>query len=83
VQLTRVSDTSAAQARQGKDIQGIPWDRLSITRDKYRLTRLEEYRNHENVPLSGETMDKVCYLSESSFIFVFKEWSLVFETVMK
>lgn len=63
VQLTRVTDTSAAQARQGKDIQGIPWDRLSITRDKYRLTRLEEYRNYENVPSSGDTMDKVCYLS--------------------
>jgi len=62
-QLTRVTDTSAAQARKGKDIQGIPWDRLSITREKYRMTRLEQYRNYENVPSSGESMDKVCYLS--------------------
>ncbi|GKE42071.1 hypothetical protein Tco_1469355, partial [Tanacetum coccineum] len=24
-----VTDTSSAQARKGKDIQGIPWDRLN------------------------------------------------------
>ncbi|KAM3695956.1 hypothetical protein ACJW31_06G001900 [Castanea mollissima] len=46
--------TTAAQARSGKDIQGIPWDRLSITREKYRQTRLEQYRNYENIPHSGE-----------------------------
>ncbi|TQD80885.1 hypothetical protein C1H46_033555 [Malus baccata] len=59
-QLTKVSDTSSAQARKGKDIQGIPWDRLSITKEKYRLTRLEQYRNYENIPLSGEAVDKEC-----------------------
>ncbi|XP_041010095.1 uncharacterized WD repeat-containing protein C2A9.03-like [Juglans microcarpa x Juglans regia] len=58
--LTRVTDTSAAQARKGKDIQGIPWDRLNITRENYRLTRLEQYRNYENVPNSGESIDKEC-----------------------
>jgi hypothetical protein len=58
--LTKVTDTTAAQARKGKDIQGIPWDRLNITREKYRLTRLEQYRNYENVPSSGESMDKEC-----------------------
>ncbi|KAL9237865.1 hypothetical protein vseg_012362 [Gypsophila vaccaria] len=56
--LTKVTDTSAANARQGKDIQGIPWDRLNITREKYRLTRLEQYKNYENVPSSGETVEK-------------------------
>ncbi|XP_074276158.1 putative WD repeat-containing protein C2A9.03 [Silene latifolia] len=56
--LTKVTDTSAANARQGKDIQGIRWDRLNITRDKYRLTRLEQYKNYENVPTSGETVEK-------------------------
>ncbi|KAJ7979125.1 WD40 repeat [Quillaja saponaria] len=56
--ITKVTDTSAPQARMGKDIQGIPWDRLNITRENYRLTRLEQYRNYENVPSSGETIDK-------------------------
>ncbi|XP_062108074.1 uncharacterized protein LOC133818958 isoform X2 [Humulus lupulus] len=58
--LTKVTDTSSAQARKGKDIQGIHWDRLHITREKYRLTRLEQYRNYENIPLSGEAVDKEC-----------------------
>lgn len=54
-----MTDTSAAQARKGKDIQGIPWDRLNITREGYRRTRLEQYRNYENVPASGDVMEKV------------------------
>lgn len=55
----KVTDTSSSQAREGKDIQGIPWDRLSITRGSYRLTRLEQYRNYENLPSLGEAADKV------------------------
>ncbi|KAB1200135.1 putative WD repeat-containing protein C2A9.03 [Morella rubra] len=51
---SKVADTTAAQARSGKDIQGIPWDRLSITREEYRQTRLEQYKNYENIPHSGE-----------------------------
>ena len=62
-QLTKVTDTSSAQARKGKDIQGIPWERLNITREKYRLTRLEQYKNYENIPSSGEAVDKVCFFS--------------------
>ncbi|EOY05019.1 Transducin/WD40 repeat-like superfamily protein isoform 2 [Theobroma cacao] len=58
--LTKVTDTSSAQARKGKDIQGIPWERLNITREKYRLTRLEQYKNYENIPSSGEAVDKEC-----------------------
>ncbi|CAO2822410.1 unnamed protein product [Amaranthus hypochondriacus] len=56
--LTEVTDTSAASARRGKDIQGYPWDKLNITREKYRLTRLEQYKNYENVPTSGDSIDK-------------------------
>lgn len=59
LQLTRISDTSAAEARTGKDIQGIPWERLNITKHDYRKARLEQYKNYENFPQSGELMDKV------------------------
>ncbi|KAL8204660.1 hypothetical protein R6Q57_010283 [Mikania cordata] len=58
--LTKVTDTSSGQARSGKDIQGIPWERLNITRECYRRTRLEQYRNYENIPLSGDAVDKKC-----------------------
>lgn len=59
LQLTRVTDTTSEQARRGKDIQGIPWDRLHITRENYRKSRLEQYKNYENIPLSGDIVDKV------------------------
>ncbi|PRQ21513.1 hypothetical protein RchiOBHm_Chr7g0240001 [Rosa chinensis] len=34
------SDKSALEARNGKDIQGIPWERLNFTRDKYCCMRV-------------------------------------------
>ena len=62
LQSNKIADTSAEQARKGKDIQGIPWDRLSITREKYRQTRLDQYKNYENVPNSGNSSGKVSLL---------------------
>ncbi|XP_074310827.1 putative WD repeat-containing protein C2A9.03 [Silene latifolia] len=56
----RRADTTAMQARRGRDIQGIPWERLSVTREKYRETRIEQYKNYENVPNSGQVSEKVC-----------------------
>ncbi|CAL9043736.1 uncharacterized WD repeat-containing protein C2A9.03-like isoform X1 [Musa acuminata AAA Group] len=60
----RVTDTTSAQARKGKDIQGIPWHSLSITRKQYRQTRLEQYKNYENVQNSGEASEKECKPTE-------------------
>ncbi|KAF3622403.1 putative actin-related protein 8-like isoform X1 [Capsicum annuum] len=56
----RTQDTSAAEARSGKDIQGIPWERLPSIREEYRQTRLEHYKNYESIPQSGETSVKEC-----------------------
>jgi hypothetical protein len=56
----KIPETSSADARKGKDIQGIPWEKLAISREKYRQTRLEQYKNYENVPNSGEEAKKVC-----------------------
>ncbi|XP_058085618.1 uncharacterized WD repeat-containing protein C2A9.03-like isoform X2 [Magnolia sinica] len=52
-------DTSALEARNGKDIQGIPWERLNFTRDKYRETRLKQYKNYENLSRSREELEKL------------------------
>lgn len=49
----RAMDILSTDVRRGKDIQGIPWNQLSITREKYRQTRLEQYKNYENVLHSG------------------------------
>ncbi|XP_075669225.1 putative WD repeat-containing protein C2A9.03 [Castanea sativa] len=63
-EYNNLNGTTAAQARSGKDIQGIPWDRLSITREKYWQTRLEQYRNYENIPHSGEGSQKDCKVTK-------------------
>lgn len=47
------------EARNGKDIQGIPWERLNFTRDKYRETRLKQYKNYESLTRSREQLEKV------------------------
>ncbi|KAE9609030.1 putative transcription factor WD40-like family [Lupinus albus] len=54
------SDTSALDARNGKDIQGIPWERLNYSRDEYRQNRLKQYKNYENLSRSRENLDKEC-----------------------
>lgn len=59
------TDTSALEAREGKDIQGIPWDRLNFTRDKYRETRLKEYKNYENLSVPREELEKVSLYSNN------------------
>lgn len=53
------SDTSARQVARGRDIQGIPWDRLQWTRDKYRALRLQQYKNYQNLSVPMEQLDKV------------------------
>ncbi|KAK4428514.1 putative WD repeat-containing protein C2A9.03 [Sesamum alatum] len=54
------TDTSALEARNGKDIQGIPWERLNFTREKYRETRLKLYKNYESLSGSREDLEKKC-----------------------
>ncbi|KAK8677911.1 hypothetical protein V6N13_143430 [Hibiscus sabdariffa] len=63
------TDTSAEEARNGKDIQGIPWERLNFTRDKYRETRVRQYKNYENLSASREEMGKECLQVEKGKTF--------------
>ena len=78
LQITRVSDTSAAEARIGKDIQGIPWEGLNITRQDYRKARLEQYKNYENFPQSGELIDKVIFTNIHAYL---SKFVLLFQLV--
>ncbi|KAG2638474.1 hypothetical protein PVAP13_2NG597100, partial [Panicum virgatum] len=52
--------TSAAEYRNGKDMQGIPWERLHYSRDDYRGERLNGYRNYESLSRSHELLDSEC-----------------------
>lgn len=66
---SKAVDTTAAQARRGQDIQGIPWDSLSITRERYRQTRLDQYKNYENIPHSGDRSGKDCKSTDKGYSF--------------
>ncbi|KAG7020205.1 SPBC2A9.03, partial [Cucurbita argyrosperma subsp. argyrosperma] len=57
---TPKTDTSAFDARNGKDIQGIPWERFAFTRDNYREKRLSQYKNYESLSRSRVELEKEC-----------------------
>ncbi|XP_020890677.1 uncharacterized WD repeat-containing protein C2A9.03 isoform X2 [Arabidopsis lyrata subsp. lyrata] len=54
------NDTSALEARNGKDIQGIPWESMNYTRGRYRENRLLHYKNFESLFRSREELYKDC-----------------------
>jgi len=69
-----LSDTNACQARNGRDIQGIQWDRLHFTRESYRKQRLADYKNWENLePLreAGKLYRKCTSLDRSAKFYSF------------
>lgn len=67
------TDTSAFEARNGKDIQGIPWEKLNYSRDEYRETRLKQYKNYESLTRSREDLDKVnFFFTVESYCYKFR-----------
>uniref|UniRef100_A0A6V7QQQ5 Uncharacterized protein n=1 Tax=Ananas comosus var. bracteatus TaxID=296719 RepID=A0A6V7QQQ5_ANACO len=54
------NDTTAFEYRNGKDMQGIPWEGLNHTRDEYREMRLKQYRNYENLSRPHDSLQKEC-----------------------
>lgn len=67
-QSKQKTDTSAHEFRNGKDMQGIPWERLNYSRDKYREMRLRQYKNYENLSRSREALEKVRTLTSSTIV---------------
>ncbi|KAJ1296795.1 hypothetical protein BS78_01G329900 [Paspalum vaginatum] len=59
-QHNQMDDTSATEYRQGKDMQGIPWERLNYSRDQYRQMRLREYKNYRNLTRSRDGLEQEC-----------------------
>uniref|UniRef100_A0A0E0KEG1 Uncharacterized protein n=1 Tax=Oryza punctata TaxID=4537 RepID=A0A0E0KEG1_ORYPU len=56
----QMDDTSALDYKEGKDMQGIPWERLNYSRDQYREMRLRQYKNYENLTMSRAGLAKEC-----------------------
>lgn len=59
IQSAEKNDTTAFEYRNGKDMQGIPWEGLNYTRDEYREMRLKQYRNYENLLRPHDSLQKV------------------------
>lgn len=68
-QVKSKTDTTAMDVRNGKDIQGIPWERMNFTRSKYRETRLLQYKNYESLSSSREDLEKDCKQVEKNSTF--------------
>mmetsp|Transcript_15791 Transcript_15791/g.37365 ORF Transcript_15791/g.37365 Transcript_15791/m.37365 type:complete len:429 (+) Transcript_15791:79-1365(+) len=49
---------TAEDVAKGRDIQGIPWETLLTTRDRYRLRRLVQYRNYENLQAPHDEINR-------------------------
>ena len=70
-----MDNTSAMEFRQGKDMQGIPWERLNYTRVQYRQMRLRQYKNYESIarPRNG-ILEKVlspCKLCSLYYLYIY------------
>ncbi|KAJ1699584.1 hypothetical protein LUZ63_008096 [Rhynchospora breviuscula] len=52
------NDTSATEYRNGKDIQGIPWERFNYSRDDFRTMRLNRYQNFESLSIPRDGLEK-------------------------
>ncbi|XP_072979453.1 uncharacterized WD repeat-containing protein C2A9.03-like [Typha angustifolia] len=69
------TDTSALDARNGKDIQGIPWERMSFTRDMFREIRLERYKNYENLYHPRDQLEKECKQVDKGSTFYYFQYN--------
>ncbi|KAK3271394.1 hypothetical protein CYMTET_20251 [Cymbomonas tetramitiformis] len=67
-------DTTAEQARQGRDIQGIPWEHIqpTTTRETYREQRLKDYKNYLNLPPSYDQLEEQSPVDKTEPFFSFQ-----------
>lgn len=65
-QNKQMDDTSALDYKEGKDMQGIPWERLNYSRNQYREMRLRQYKNYENLTMPRDGLQKVRFLCFST-----------------
>ncbi|TVU46793.1 hypothetical protein EJB05_06356, partial [Eragrostis curvula] len=59
LQTEQMDDTSASDYKEGKDMQGIPWERLNYNRDQYRDMRLKQYKNYESLARSRSGLEQL------------------------
>jgi hypothetical protein len=68
-QENMLPDVSVADVAAGKDMQGIPWDKMLFGRDRYRDMKMKNYRNYQNLSYAREDALQV----QSSCLFPFSQ----------
>uniref|UniRef100_A0A0D9X7Q6 Uncharacterized protein n=1 Tax=Leersia perrieri TaxID=77586 RepID=A0A0D9X7Q6_9ORYZ len=59
-QENTLSDVSLQDVMEGKDMQGIPWEKIVFRRDQYREMKMKNYRNYQNLSYAREDALKDC-----------------------
>ncbi|GJN31649.1 hypothetical protein PR202_gn00054 [Eleusine coracana subsp. coracana] len=59
LQNEQMDDTSASDYKEGKDMQGMPWERLNYSRDQYRDMRLRQYKNYQSLTRSCSGLEQL------------------------
>lgn len=47
-------DVSVEDVVNGKDVQGIPWEKMLFPRDQYREMKMKGYKNYQNLSYARE-----------------------------
>lgn len=53
-------DVSAEDVANGKDVQGIPWEKMLFPRDQYREIKVKSYKNYQNLSYAREDALENC-----------------------
>lgn len=53
-------DVSAEDVVNGKDVQGIPWEKMLFPRDQYREMKMKGYKNYQNLSYAREDALQDC-----------------------
>ncbi|KAM0906081.1 hypothetical protein ACQ4PT_017033 [Festuca glaucescens] len=53
-------DVSAEDVANGKDVQGIPWEKMLFPRDQYREMKMRTYKNYQNLSYAREDAVEHC-----------------------
>lgn len=79
IAFEHANDTTAEQYNLGRDIQGIPWERLRWTRKEHRKNRVRTFINYTNLlSVDGEdykayeaSLDKISVKHQNDYFYDF------------
>jgi len=59
-------DVSAEDVANGKDVQGIPWEKMLFPRNQYREMKMKSYKNYQNLSYAREDLQECKQVEKDS-----------------